>query len=381
MVEKTAFRTVRRWGAAMGVAALIGTHAIPVAAAENVVCADEVRTLDWSTADWSDGDLSNVFDVSGSRVQLTISGDTPKFVISEDGRVSPYATRTQVGRNGSTQDVLSVTTGFEDMSEAIKMDLRLGRDGEGVAAAAFSVFGIDAGQNHTDHLRVLAFREGRPVDVKLISNASVTVRGNEAFGTQLSDDERRYGNLIVSITEPVDRVVVSFSNDTSNSVSQSQDLYLHDVSFCPVSVRINAAKRTQSVDGTPAIFLPGREIVSIIGIENTGTGWVDKDTIVLIDAVPQELTFFNGDIDGDGPATGPVEFTDNKSGLRFSAQSDVKFSNASTKPNGMDECDYDAKPGYDAAIRFVCIQPKGALRGDPGGFGFEVAFKVAINSL
>ena len=117
-----------------------------------------------------------------------------------------------------------------------------------------------------------------------------------------------------------------------------------------------------------------------IEAENGGSGPVDADTIFLVDALPPEITFFNGDIDDGGPLTGAIDFVAGDSGLTFTESTDLGFSNAATAPADMSECNYDPASGYDETITFVCFSPKGAMReGTITDSDFEIHFRARIN--
>jgi uncharacterized repeat protein (TIGR01451 family) len=125
--------------------------------------------------------------------------------------------------------------------------------------------------------------------------------------------------------------------------------------------------------------LPGTDVIYSLQVENTGSGPVDADTLVLIDALPPEITFYNGDIDDGGPETDAVAFVDNNSGLTFDATTDLAFSNAATKPANFAACNYTPASGYDANITYICLAPKGALReGVITASDFTLNFRAAI---
>ena len=100
----------------------------------------------------------------------------------------------------------------------------------------------------------------------------------------------------------------------------------------------------------------------------------------LIDPLPAQLTFFNGDADGNGSGTTPVIFTNNASGLTFNYATDVRYSNAAIAPTSFAACTYTPTAGYDANVRHICINPKGTMLGQTSAAtpGFTVNFRAQI---
>ena len=49
--------------------------------------------------------------------------------------------------------------------------------------------------------------------------------------------------------------------------------------------------------------IPGNDVIYTISVANTGTGDVDSGSMVLIDNMPEDVVFYNGDFDDGGPET------------------------------------------------------------------------------
>ena len=124
--------------------------------------------------------------------------------------------------------------------------------------------------------------------------------------------------------------------------------------------------------------LPGNDVIYSIEVNNHGNGPVDSDTIILIDRIPPELIFYHGDIDDAGPETDPVRFVDSGSGLTFTYSNDVGYSDSSTQPADFSQCNYTPSAGYDPAVTFICLNPKGSMNnGDPNP-SFVISFRTKI---
>lgn len=124
--------------------------------------------------------------------------------------------------------------------------------------------------------------------------------------------------------------------------------------------------------------VPGSEVVYAITIENSGTGPADVDSVLLIDALPSELEFYNADIDDAGPETDPVIGTDSGTGLSLTYPADVAFFNGATKPADFSACNYAPATGYDPNVTFICLNPKGTMAMGAPANSFEIKFRARI---
>lgn len=162
------------------------------------------------------------------------------------------------------------------------------------------------------------------------------------------------------------------------------DLFVDGVQYaflCAVGAELEAAKTVRTFDplAEGLYAVPGNDVVYEITVTNRGAGATDNGTMLLIDRVPDDVTFFNGDVDGPTlPETGVVAFINGGSGLSFTPATDLAFSNAATQPSLFSQCTYVPAPGYDPAVTHVCLNPKGAMAaGDPDPF-FRVEFRARI---
>lgn len=130
---------------------------------------------------------------------------------------------------------------------------------------------------------------------------------------------------------------------------------------------------------------PGSEVLYTISIENIGTGSIDSGTIFLVDNLPSELEFWNGDIDAGGPdvfpVTAAVGFEQiSGTGIIFNPSTDLGFSTATSPPTSFSECTTIALDGtFRADFNYVCFKPQGSLgNGTPSpkiAFSFRARIK------
>jgi len=149
---------------------------------------------------------------------------------------------------------------------------------------------------------------------------------------------------------------------------------------CPVVPDLKVDKSIEVYDpGALGLYgLPGNDVIYTITVTNEGTGGVDTDTMVLIDRMPAELSFYNGDIDDGGPEVNPVAFSETGSGLTLNYAADVAFSNFATDPANFAACGYVPAAGYDPNVTYICINPKGAMAAGNPDPNFSVQFRAQI---
>ncbi len=144
---------------------------------------------------------------------------------------------------------------------------------------------------------------------------------------------------------------------------------------------LQATKTTAIYDpGALGLYAtPGNDVIYTITVSNIGPGSADTDTIFLADKIPADIDFYNGDIDDAGPELNPVSFADAGSGLTFTYATDIAYSNAAARPTQMSDCTYTPAAGYDPAITYLCINPKGVMAAGTPAPAFSVSFRARIN--
>jgi len=121
--------------------------------------------------------------------------------------------------------------------------------------------------------------------------------------------------------------------------------------------------------------IPGNDVIYTITVENTGAGEIDSGSLILIDFMPPEVSYFNGDIDDGGPETDPVAFETTSGGLTLDFAADVGFSDAATQPTNFANCTYTPAAGYDPDVTYICFNPKGVMSGQST---MSVSFRARI---
>lgn len=350
-------------------------------------CGAAAIVHDWDVDGWTAGDLTNSYTTSGEPIVWTVSGDTGALQVNPTGGTAlPDLSDYDSGGLVPTEDALLYLVDFTNRSSAIVTTVDIGVPGTGVDEAQFALFDVDyATGQFEDRILVTGSLGGMTVLPTLTRSASNTVSGNTALGTAGANNDTDLGTITVTFQSPVDQFVISYGSGTDATTPANpgqQAMSIHDVSTCVRTLPDIAAVKTTDVydplaEGLYAI--PGNDVVYTFTITNSGTGATDANSMVLIDVMPDEIEFYNGDIDDGGPQTNPVTFAQTGTpSLTFNYASDVGFSNAATKPADFAACSYAPSAGYDPNVNFICFNPKGTFASGSPDPEFTLQFRARI---
>lgn len=154
-----------------------------------------------------------------------------------------------------------------------------------------------------------------------------------------------------------------------------------DVYTDPAAENLQLSKTSRIFDETtgPRFLIPQNDVTYRITATNAGTSGIDSNSIFLVDPLPSQLTFFNGDANGSLAGTSSIVVTANTSGgLTFPA---AAFGYATTAPANFAACNYTPVAGYDPAVKYICIRPTGTFYGSTGSPNpaFTIEFRARIN--
>lgn len=164
----------------------------------------------------------------------------------------------------------------------------------------------------------------------------------------------------------------------SSWVSFDDRTYIDTVSVVSVIPASLSVAKTVSPLNAGDYAIPGTDVIYTFAVTNEGEGSVDTDSILLIDSLPPEIIFFNGDYDGPGPSSDIVGFEETDTSLSFDPSVDALFSNGTTKPSNLSECNYTPIAGYDPSVKYVCFNPKGQMLGGDPNPNFNIRFRARI---
>ncbi len=357
------------------------TPAVPV-----LQCPAAPDVMDWdnSAIVWNAGDLTNSYTVNG--VPINISVNDPNNALQNDasfGGQTPAESTTNTGGLTPVESSLHFLANQPNQAGTVDIAISIGAAGEGVEKFQLTLFDIDLGANQfVDQITVTGSLNGANVPVTLYSSASNSSSGNVVTGTAASNSNQSLGNMTLEFNSAVDNIIIRYGNGAGAPADPGlQGMAIHDINFCKVKKAVlTAAKTTEVYDpqSQGLYMIPGNDVIYTISFTNTGDGNADADSVVIIDALPDEVTFYNGDIDDSGPQTNPVYGIDNGSGLVLNYAQDVAYSNAASAPANFAACTYTPTAGYDANVKYICINPSGIMQPGNPNPSFEVKFRARI---
>lgn len=174
------------------------------------------------------------------------------------------------------------------------------------------------------------------------------------------------------------------STTLPNAVGGTVTPQMGDVISCTITNTRRATNATLTLVKTSSVvsdpingttnpkMIPGSIVQYSILVSNTGPTAVDNNTVLLIDSLPTQMRV--------GTAATPT-FTQGSptSGLTFNAANDIRYSNAATAPTTYAGCTYTPTSAYDAAVRFICVNPKGTMAGSSGTPpNFTISFRAQM---
>ena len=347
-------------------------------------CPGAPSILDWDTVVWPTGTLNNTYTVDGETIVINITdvdntllnnaafgGQTPAEAVNDTGGLVPG------------QSDLHFLRDPPNRTSSVDVTYTLGTAGIGVSKLQLSLFDIDSGNNQfVDQVTVTGSLNGSNVPVTLFTGTANSASGNVVTGNGPSTPTQSNGNMTVEFNSAVDTVVLSYNNGNAAPVNPgNQGMALHDLNFCPPTNAVLSAQKSLTVFDPFAqglYALPGNDVVYSIVFTNSGDGPADNNSLEIIDRMPPEIEFYNGDIDDAGPFTDPVVGIDSGSGLTLTYATDVRFSNAGLAPANFAACGYTPVAGYDPNVTFICFNPKGAMAAGTPDPSFEVRFRARI---
>ena len=350
---------------------------------------------DWSTLGFADEATftsGSTRTSAGVTTTLTWSSATDggSFVAYQGSSFVSYESGTQGGFTGFVQ--VGFDNDRQDADDKITVNLALS---EAVTSLQFTLTDIDE-SIWDDFVEVYYDTGSGLVNAKTGSFVTfgatpVTVAADdETFGdgwegTGANTNTNTNGNLTFNfgtLQVTAVRIIYFSGNDAGGGGFDpgGQQLGISDVTYNKILPLLVAIKSVSMVgtSGNDRFAIPGNDVYYTLTVTNSGDGTVDTDTLFLADPIPSQVEFYNGDIDGAGPATGAVYFTQTSAGLTFTLGTDIKYSNSGSAPASFAGCTYTPSAGYDANVRYLCLNPKGKMLAGAPDPTFSAQFRARV---
>ncbi|CAA9213157.1 MAG: hypothetical protein AVDCRST_MAG42-209 [uncultured Chthoniobacterales bacterium] len=212
-----------------------------------VAQAADAVVLDWDTATWTPGSLSQSYDLDptnpGNDITLTIGGNTsflrPDY--NAPNAQTPALSTTLHGGLTPAQNTLLLATDFSVNTDALTITIAFSANyTQGVTNVSFSIFDLDSGAGFQDQLRSIrgVGVDGSTVTASYVGGPAVTTTGSFVVnGAGLSPDSgagSNAGNLQISFSQPIRSMSFVFGNGASITDPVYQTIGIHDINFTPV---------------------------------------------------------------------------------------------------------------------------------------------------
>jgi len=266
---------------------------------------------DWDTNAWASAALTQNYTGGSLDLNFQITGDTG-FFQSTAGVQTPVTNQASTGGLVPAEDSVDVFVNYTSNTQSIDVAFDIGVSGTGANGLQFTIFDIDRtnNTNFIEQIIAIGYLNGTAVFPILTSGVSNSVSGATATGSAPANDNTADGNLVVTFTQSVDRVVFNYGNAPGTRSNPSQQgLGLHDITYClPPSVTLSAVKSvsviaTDGVDAATCLAatdpsdnsqysVPGACIQYQISVTHPGGGPSATD-ITLLDILPDDIAYVN----------------------------------------------------------------------------------------
>lgn len=202
----------------------------------------------------------------------------------------------------------------------------------------------------------------------------VTLTVDQAAGTASSGNNADTGNIDILFVEPVTTLELRYGNapltGTETNTGQ-QAIGVSSLSFCPLP-QISVAKSSAPFDasGPERFNIPGTDVVYTLTVTNIGDSTVDLNSTAVVDLLPPDVSFFNGDFNGAAAGTDNFEFVPGSSGLsltpinvEYSADGGVTYA-------------HPIASGYDSVVDAIRFSPQGTFAANSS---FIIRFRARID--
>ena len=212
--------------------------------------------LDWDTVTWTNGSLSNSYDIdssnAGNDVTVSVSGNTSQLGAEPTGEMTPALTTNLAGGLAPSEKTLTLFIDLTNDSQAITLTVNFSAlYTQGVENVSFSLFDVDfanQGGNGADFQDQLRSIRATSVDGTSIAATITTSAGNTLTGSGLSQlvngtatvgdtgTGSNAGNVMISFgTTAISSFTFTYgSGATPKNDPTAQHIGIHDLNFTPV---------------------------------------------------------------------------------------------------------------------------------------------------
>jgi uncharacterized repeat protein (TIGR01451 family) len=260
------------------------------------------RSFNWSASNWVNGTGSQTVaipNVGNTPISFSLSGGA-WVNDANTGQPSPNSTNFSSYGLATNPWVIRTAVDFANNGQVMTASYSLPT---AVPAAEFQLFDVDYQANSwADRVEVNASYNGSAVPVTLTAGTANYVIGNVVFGDAASSSAQSFGNVFVTIAQPVDTIVVTYGNHSNlGSIANPVTQFIAWGGFskiCDPVAALNVTKISSVLDdyvsGNNHKSLPGALVRYCITVTNTGSGTATGVTVN--DPIPTNVTYVAGSL-------------------------------------------------------------------------------------
>jgi uncharacterized repeat protein (TIGR01451 family) len=270
----------------------------------NIMCpvGSVQRSFDWSASNWVNGTASQIVaipNVGDTTVSFALSGGG-WAADANTGQPSPNSTNFSSYGLSTNPWVIRTAVDFTTNTQVMTATYELPT---AVPSAEFQLFDVDFQANSwADRVEVNASYNGLPVPVTLTPGTANYVIGNVIFGDASSSSAQSFGNVFVTITQPVDTIVITYGNHSNlGSIANPVQQFIAWGGFsriCDPVAALNATKISSVLDdylsASNPKSIPGALVRYCITVTNSGSG--TAKAVTVNDPIPNNVTYVPGSL-------------------------------------------------------------------------------------
>ncbi|KLE36091.1 hypothetical protein AAW00_03975 [Aurantiacibacter luteus] len=281
--------------------------------APNLVCPNQSIVFDWDNVTWAAGSTANTYALGTlGNVAFNLTNNGAWLNNAAFGGQSPN--RQNVFTGGILTPQFSLGQIVDQTSQAGRATTTITLP-EIMRGAQFSIFDVDSNPGQFADLVVVEGRyKGATVVPTLTNGLANYVVGNAAYGDGASDNNAANGNVVVTFSQPIDTIVISYGNHAAAPADPGQQgIALHDITFCRPSTTLTVDKTSRLLNdpvdfGDEDYRIPGAIIEYCLLTANTGD--TRATDVVISDVLPANLTFVSGSIRSGATCSGATTIED-----------------------------------------------------------------------
>ena len=271
----------------------------PAGIAPALTCPNQTILFDWDAVTWTAGTTSNTYALGTlGNIGFTLTNDGAWLNNATFGGQSP------VRQNGFTGGISPAQFSLGQVAD------QASRSGRAVTTitlpaimrgAQFTIFDVDSNPGQfADLVTVEGRYQGSNVTPTLTNGNANYVIGNSAYGDGSSDSNSSFGNVVVTFSQPIDRIIITYGNHAAAPVDPGQQgIALHDITFCRPDTTIALSKTSRVLNdmipmNSSDFNIPGAVIEYCLLASNTGD--TQATAIRMSDVIPAGMTYVPGSI-------------------------------------------------------------------------------------